>query len=232
MTFHRIAIAGATGYLGKRVLSHLLTIPSISKITVLTRPDSSENLSISPIVSVIPIESYEDQVALTKALQGHDILVSTINGLASDYIDPLLISAAIVAGIRRFMPSEYTLDVMHPHSRAVAGSTILASKIRNAKAIQTMAKNGQIEYTTIVTGGILDWWFENGDLGVNAAQRKATLYDGGEIKTSGSTTDFIGAYKWVPYLHSLFPKRVLTYSYALASPFTTERIYFFCPRTS
>jgi hypothetical protein len=89
------------------------------------------------------------------------------------------------------MPSEYMLDVMHPHAIAVAGSTVLAGRIRNAQAIQKLAEAGEIEYTTFVPGAILDWWFKNGDLGVDMRRKKLTLYDGGEKEITGSTTDFI-----------------------------------------
>ena len=37
----------------------------------------------------------------------------------------------------------------------------------------------------------MDWWFENGNLGLDVNGKKATLYDGGEKEATGSTTDFI-----------------------------------------
>jgi hypothetical protein len=188
MSFQRIALAGATGYLGRKVLAHLLTIPTITKITILSRTPSI--FPSSPILSSITV-SYDDHDALTSALRGHDLLISTLAGTAAETIDPLLISASISASVKRFMPSEYTLDIMHPHAITIAGSTVLANKIRNAKAIHTLAEKGAIEYTTLVTGAILDWWFENGDLGVDIRGRKVVLYDGGEKKATGVTTDFI-----------------------------------------
>jgi uncharacterized protein YbjT (DUF2867 family) len=191
MAFHNIAIAGATGYLGRKVLSHLLTIQSVQKITVLTRSMRGDNLPSSPIISIVPVPSYEDHDALTSVIQGHDLLISTLNGIAALEIDRHLISAAISTGIQRFMPSEYTLDVMHPHAIEVAGSTVLTGRIRNARELESLAENGEIEYTTLVPGAILDWWFENGTLGVDMKGKKVTLYDGGEKQVTGSTTDFI-----------------------------------------
>ena len=191
MTFQKIAVAGATGFLGRKVLAHLLTISTVKRITVLTRSNSIPDFPTLPILSVVSIPSYEDQTALTSILRGHDLVISTIGGVAAQILDPVLLSAAVSAGVQRFMPSEYTLDVMHPHAIAVAGSTVLAGRIRNAQAIQKLAEAGEIEYTTIVSGAILDWWFENGDLGVDMRRKKVTLYDGGEKEVTGSTTDFI-----------------------------------------
>jgi uncharacterized protein YbjT (DUF2867 family) len=190
MTFQRVAVAGGTGYVGRKIVNHLLTIPTITKITILTRSAPESTFPTSPLLSVVQIPSYEDAEALVSALKGHDILVSALGGVSVERTDPLLVSAAMAAGIKRFMPSEYTIDVMHPHAIAIAGSTILAGKVANAKDIQALADKGQIEYTTLVTGAILDWWFESGDLGVNIKARKLTIYDGGKRMT-GVTTDFI-----------------------------------------
>jgi uncharacterized protein YbjT (DUF2867 family) len=192
MAFQKIAIAGATGYLGQKVLSSLLAIPTITQITVLTRSTPSHDFPSSPVLSVIAIP-YEDHDSLTSAIQGHDVLISTIAGIAAEQTDALLTSAVIAAGVKRFMPSEYTLDVMHPHAIDVAGSTVLTGRIRNARELQALAEMGTIEYTTLVPGGILDWWFENGDLGVDRKRKKIILYDGGEKEVTGSTTDFIAS---------------------------------------
>lgn len=157
MAFQKIAIAGATGFLGRRVLAHLLTIPAITKITVLSRSTSTHNFSSSSTLSIVAVPSYEDHAALTSILCGHDLFISTIGGLAAQKTDPLLIAAAISAQVRRFMPSEYTLDVMHEHSIAVAGSTVLAGRLLNVQLIQKLAEAGEIEYTTLIPAAILDW---------------------------------------------------------------------------
>jgi hypothetical protein len=59
------------------------------------------------------------------------------------------------------MPSEYTIDCMHPHAIAVAGHSVIAGKIASAKRMQFHAEKGEIEYTTLVTGAFLDFWLEH-----------------------------------------------------------------------
>jgi hypothetical protein len=151
MTFKKIAIAGASGYLGRKILDHLLTIPTVSRVTVLTHSPLADFPS-SPILTFISIPSYRAVAALTLALQGHELLISALSRLSADETDEFLIAAAIAAGVRRYMPSEYTVDCMHPHAIAVSGSTVIAGKIASAQRVQHSAEKGQIEYTTLVTG--------------------------------------------------------------------------------
>lgn len=191
MTFQKIAIAGATGFLGRKVLSYLLTIAEITKVTVLTRSNIAREFPSSPKLSIASIHSYDDHNTLTSVLSGHDLVISTVGGLAAQNIDALLIDAAISAHVQRFMPSEYTLDVMHPQAIAVAGSTVLAGRLLNVRLIQSLAERGEIEYTTLIPAAIMDWWFENGNLGVDFKAKKMTLYDGGEKEVTGCSADFI-----------------------------------------
>lgn len=190
MPFENIAIAGASGCLGRRILDHLLTIPTVSRLTVLTHSPSS-NFPSSPLLTVVSISSYQDDVALTVALQGHDLLISALSRLAADEADKFLVSAAIAAGVRRYMPSEYTIDCLHPHAIAIAGSTVIQGKIASAHRLQHFAERGDIEYTTLVTGGFLDFWIEYPNPVIVTKAKTITLLDGGEKKMTGVTTQFI-----------------------------------------
>jgi uncharacterized protein YbjT (DUF2867 family) len=190
MTFQKIAIAGASGYLGRKILDHLLTIPTISQLTVLTH-SKSVDFPPSPILHVVTIPSYQDVAALTVAFQGHDLLISALSRLGADEADEFLVSAAIAAGVRRYMPSEYTVDCLHPHAIAIAGSTVLEGKIASAQRVQLLGEKGEIEYTTLVTGAFLDFWIEYPNPAVNAKAKITTLFDGGDKKMSGVTTGFV-----------------------------------------
>jgi uncharacterized protein YbjT (DUF2867 family) len=190
MSVKSIAIAGGTGFLGSKIVNHLLTIPTVTKITILGRSTSSHNIPPSLTVSIVAIQSYDDSKSLTSALRGHDLLISTLGNMVVDTSDPLLVSAAIDVGVKRFMPSEYTLDVLHPEAEEIAGSK-MAAKIATAKQIQVLADLGKIEYTTLVTGAILDWWFDRPALRTDLRGKKMVVFDGGEKKMTGCTGDFI-----------------------------------------
>lgn len=90
MPFQKIAIAGAAGFLGSSILKHLLRIPSVSQITVLTHSTSSTFPS-SPILTFVSLPSYNDVAALTAALRGHDLLISALSRLGSDGADEFLV---------------------------------------------------------------------------------------------------------------------------------------------
>ncbi|KAE8441547.1 hypothetical protein EG329_004855 [Mollisiaceae sp. DMI_Dod_QoI] len=192
MAFQKIAIAGSSGFLGRKILEYLLTLPGIIQITVLSRSIQPVEAVTSPVVSFASISTYEDTKNLADILRGHDLLVSAIAGVAAGPVDALLVEAAVMAGVRRFMPSEYTVDVVHSHSVEFAGSSILAAKLANAKNLELLARDGKIEYTTLVTGAFLDFWFSGAVKGiVDPERRSVMLYDGGENQVTGCTIDFV-----------------------------------------
>lgn len=53
------------------------------------------------------------------------------------------------------------------------------------------AENGDIESTTIVPSGFLDWGLRNGFLGFDIPRRKVVLFDQGIHMSTGMTLDFL-----------------------------------------
>ncbi len=183
----RVAIVGGTGFLGSKVLRSLLSTSAVTQITVLSRVTSSH--SFDSRVRVVKVVSYEDENALVLAFRNHDLVISAVSGASYPEIDELLLSACIMAGVKRFMPSEYTLDVCHPAVKAIAGRTLLAAKTTFANSLAELAANGKIEYT--VTGGLLDWALYHGFGGIKLHQRELTLFDNGINSCTACTTDFV-----------------------------------------
>jgi len=89
------------------------------------------------------------------------------------------------------MPSEYTLDVTHPAARELGTGSVIGLRAAWADRLAEIASSGQIQYTTLVTGGFLDWGLWSGMLGFNAANRTARLYDRGQHSATGCTIEFI-----------------------------------------
>lgn len=100
-------------------------------------------------------------------------------------------AAAIQAGVKHFLPSEYTLDVTHPAARVLGNANMLGARASWADKLAMIASSGQITYTTLVTGGFLDWGIKSGMLGFDLAQHAATLYDGGQHKVTACTVSFV-----------------------------------------
>lgn len=106
-------------------------------------------------------------------------------------MEPKLVAAAIQAGVKHFLPSEYTLDVTHPAARVLGNANMLGARASWADKLAMIASSGQITYTTLVTGGFLDWGIKSGMLGFDLAQHAATLYDGGQHKVTACTVSFV-----------------------------------------
>ena len=101
--------------------------------------------------------------------------------------DKLLIDAALQAGVKWIIPTEFGPDITHP---AAGHNILLRPKIATAEFLQK--NQSAIAHTFIVTGFFLDWGFDNGSIGFDIANHTATLYDDGKHLVSGTTLDHIG----------------------------------------
>jgi uncharacterized protein YbjT (DUF2867 family) len=182
--YKNVILVGASGNLGKNILAEFLADPFFN-VTVLTRNNSS---AIFPSnVKVIKID-YSDKNAVTNALIGQDVVISTVGiGGVFDNFGNTLVEAALEAGVKWVIPDEFTLDTTHPLATKLP---IYASKIAIAELLKK--HQSRIAHTLISTGGFLDWGFDNGFLGFDITNRTATLYDEGKNLFSGTTVPHIG----------------------------------------
>lgn len=182
-TYKNVILLGATGNVGKHVLTSLLA-DSTFNVTVLSRNDSKATFPSN--VKVIKID-YSDQAALTKALTNQDVVISTIGGegVASGFGE-VLVHAAIDAKVKWIIPSEFGVDIEDPS----ANIPLLGSKL----AVVNLLKKNQsrIAYTFITTAAFLDWGFDVGFLGFDIKNRSAVLYDEGKNRTVGTSLPTVG----------------------------------------
>ncbi|CAF1566104.1 unnamed protein product, partial [Didymodactylos carnosus] len=125
---------------------------------------------------------YSDKGALTNALVGQHVVISTVGGegLFNDF-GTTLVEAAIDAGVKWFIPSEFGADYDDPICTTVPP---LAIKLGVAKLLRE--NQSRISHTFITTGMFLDWGSDNGFLGFDIPSRTVTLYDEGKARTSGT----------------------------------------------
>jgi hypothetical protein len=94
------------------------------------------------------------------------------------------------------MPSEYTLGVTQSTVRSlVAGGgapPLIKGRVDWADRLAEIAEHGRIEYTTIVTSGLMDLLLARGMLRFDLENQHAVLYDRGEAKATGCTSEFVG----------------------------------------
>ena len=107
-----ILVAGATGNLGERIVKALLKRGA--SVRIITRPESDPKkvgLLQELGATVVQIEHWNTE-ELTRACKGTSCVVSVLAGLRDVIIDAqkILLDAAIIAGVPRFIPSDYSLD--------------------------------------------------------------------------------------------------------------------------
>ncbi|EHK27012.1 uncharacterized protein TRIVIDRAFT_55230 [Trichoderma virens Gv29-8] len=181
--FKNIAITGANGSVGKVVLKALLDAGNFN-ITVLRRNNSSSTFPDS--VKVVDVD-FDSVDSLTAALAGQDVVVSTVGSEGLNNEQKKLVDAAVAAGVKRFLPSEYGCDLSN---ELAAKLPVFAHKIEVEKYLEEKAKTTPLTYTYVYSGPFLDWGLQY-DFIFKSTGSKPDLYDGGDTAFSTSTLETV-----------------------------------------
>jgi saccharopine dehydrogenase-like NADP-dependent oxidoreductase len=149
-TIKNVIIIGAGGHLGPSILSAFEADPHFT-VSVLTR-----NSSTSTFPSHVKVHRISDdypEVELLEAFKGQDAVISTIQ-TASIKQQETIIDAAIKAGVKRFVPSEFGSDTLNEKSVAVIPQ-YFAGKISTVKYLEEKEKEG-LTWTAFITGPFFD----------------------------------------------------------------------------
>lgn len=118
------------------------------KTTVLTRSKASlKNMPSG--VNVVEVD-YNSQSSLVNAVRGNEVLIATLKMDVILDVQPSLIEAAITAGVKRYIPSEYSGITLDPGSR---GLPLLKGIVDQQELIKQKAAEGAFEYTIFAPGG-------------------------------------------------------------------------------
>ncbi|KAI1333935.1 hypothetical protein F5Y15DRAFT_421400 [Xylariaceae sp. FL0016] len=181
----KVAVAGASGNLGRAVAEEL--VKAGFDVTALTRESSSSTYPSGVTPKGVDYGSVE---SLTAALQGQDAVVSTVATMATGG-QQLLVDAAVAAGVKRLIPSEFGINSRILGSSAIG--KILQGKIKTLDYINEKSKeNPGFTWTGISTGLFFDWGLEHGSIGLDKASKTATIYDSGNEPVAASNLPFIG----------------------------------------
>lgn len=139
----------ATGNLGPAVLTALQDTPGL-EVAILTR-ENSKTAQSPPKNTKVLTADYDSVSSVAAAFAGQDAVVSTIASAAlSD--QQTLIDAAVQAGVKRFIPSEFGSNVTNEKARGLA---VFAGKIATVDYLKK--KEGEITWSALLNGGFLDW---------------------------------------------------------------------------
>jgi len=120
---------------------------------VLTRKGSTGFKGLKESGLKVVQVDYESMESIVEGLKGIHAVVCTI-GSAAVPLQIRIIDAAIKAGVKRFIPSEFGADTFNKFSSELP---VYAAKVGVRKHLQEAASKDRIEWTAILGGPFLDW---------------------------------------------------------------------------
>jgi putative NADH-flavin reductase len=176
-----VALVGAAGNIGPPILHALLS--ASHTVTVLTRHGSSSTSKL-PSHPKLDIKSVDltSAASIAPAFAGVEVVVSCVAAAALGLQNPL-IDAAVQAGVKRFIPAEFGLDSANKKTMElpVIQPKVATQKYLNEKIKQT---GPRFSWTAVANGWFLDWVLQSTPILMDVKEKKATLYNGGDVKFS------------------------------------------------
>ncbi|KUI69836.1 putative pinoresinol-lariciresinol reductase 3 [Cytospora mali] len=146
-----VAVAGATGQLGRLIATNLRARNVLVKALVRpgTAPSRTEGLRDAGVI--LTEADLSDVPSLTKELQGASCVVSALNGLADTVLgtQKALLDAAVAAKVPRFIPSDFSLDF----TKTAPGSNRNLDLRREFH--QRLDESG-IQWTSVLNGAFME----------------------------------------------------------------------------
>lgn len=144
----RVALIGASGKLGPSILAAFLDNGNFD-ISVVSRKSSAA--TFPPAVNVIKTEF--DYDSLKAAFSDQDAVISIVgNAQASD--QKLYIDAAVAAGVKRFIPSDF--GGWTPDASILDKDRLFKPKVEIAEYLQKM-ESETFSWSAIINGPVFDF---------------------------------------------------------------------------
>ncbi|KAM0248670.1 hypothetical protein ACHAQJ_009377 [Trichoderma viride] len=181
--FHNIALLGATGNLGSKIL-RALNDAGFS-VTAIQRQGST-NVAAGAVKSIKVDLSSEKELA--SAFNGIDVVVSAVPNPQLE-TEQIVIQAAIAAGVKRIVPSEYSSNL---ETDAAKSLPIVAEKIKTRRYIEEVAASDKIEWTSVNNGAFfVPFLWTGGVAGPHVESKTAIYHDGGDRVVCTSSLETI-----------------------------------------
>lgn len=118
-------------------------------VTVLSRPESDKTYA----ADIKVVKSDYSEASLVDAFKGQDAVVSALGsaGLAEEI---KIIDAAVKAGVKRYLPSEYGSNTKN--TKALSLIPMFGVKIQVKEHLKAQESKG-LTWTAIATGPFFDW---------------------------------------------------------------------------
>ncbi|KAJ5594300.1 uncharacterized protein N7459_000508 [Penicillium hispanicum] len=178
-----VAIVGASGSIGSIILNSLIASSKFT-ITVVTRKESE---AVFPS-NVTVVKSDYSEADLETAFKGKDAVISAVGALGFGE-QKKFVDAAIRAGVKRFIPSEFSSSW---EDEAVLQLLPLFGVKKELVGYLKSKESEGLTWTGIATSGLFDWGLGNGFLEFNIADRTATIWDGGRKSFTLTNEETLG----------------------------------------
>ncbi|OTA06117.1 isoflavone reductase family protein [Trichoderma parareesei] len=183
MAYKNVVIVGASGSIGKIILKGLITAGEFD-ITVLSRIDSSATFPSGITV----YESEFTDSDLQSAFEGQDVVISAL-GAAGLGEQKKLVDAAIRAGVKRFLPSEFSSS---SQDAAVLQLLPIFGQKRELIEYLKTKQSAAFSWTGIATSLLFDWGLRTGFLEYDLTSKTATIWDGGNKRFTMTNEKALG----------------------------------------
>jgi hypothetical protein len=171
-----IAIVGASGTIGKHIVSALLAQKRFN-ITAITRTGSPSTFPNDVKVARV---DYNNPDTITAALKGHDALIITLSVTAARDTQEKLVRAAAEASVPWILPNEFGMY----NTEEAQNDTIGDHKTKIRNLIESLG----LPWVGVTCGG----WYEHslsspGFYGIDISKRQVIFIDDGTQKLNTST---------------------------------------------
>jgi uncharacterized protein YbjT (DUF2867 family) len=146
-----VAVAGAGGDLGRRIVRELVLLGAEVRALLRAGVDKKDELELISLGAVVIRADWSGVSSLASELAGVEVVVSALNGLRDVIIDRqrLLLEAAVSAGVGRFFSSDFALD----YTKTAQG---LNRNLDFRREFMVMADRAPIRVTSILNGAFMD----------------------------------------------------------------------------
>ncbi|KAL7896290.1 hypothetical protein HDV63DRAFT_413289 [Trichoderma sp. SZMC 28014] len=173
--FRNIAVLGGTGQVGRPIVEAL--IDAGFNVTVVTRSSRLNPKEANGAIFVTTDYTYE---SLVEIFTGQEVVVSAVAAGPPIAAQKAMVDAAIQAGVRRFIPSEYgssSIDQpLEDFKKLMAPKTEIIEYLREKCRLHP-----QFSWTCLSGGALLDV------VSFSVSERTATIFDTGEARFDSTT---------------------------------------------
>jgi uncharacterized protein YbjT (DUF2867 family) len=178
-----VALVGGSGHLGSIILDKLLASNKFNVLLVKRAGSSTAPAENTKVVEA----DFTDVESLKAAFQGQDAVVSVV-GDPGVIGQKLMVDAAVAAGVKRFLPSNFGSNMSNPNSRVLP---VFGAKVAVEDYLIEKSKTTDLTYTFVYTGGFTDFCLKN-KVFMDFSKYQPVVFNGGDSQFSVTSMATVG----------------------------------------